>query len=111
MVRAAALSLALLLTASLPAASQHREMSVLGSGSNSCASWITGDVAGDYQAVGWILGYWSGANSFSETPSNGFSVDVVGIVERVRMECQQRPDWALLHVANLVYKEYQREGR
>jgi hypothetical protein len=110
-MRATALALLFLLTSSLPTIAQHREISALGSGTNSCAAWLTGNAADDYQAVGWILGYWTGANSFSTTPSNGVTVDVTGIVERIRLECQRRPDWALLHVAKLVYTEYQREGR
>lgn len=100
----------LLLTAH-PVAAQNAQLTVLGSGQSSCATWSTGNNAQDFQSVGWILGYWSGANRFGSTPNNGDSVDVAGIVERVRLECKQRPDWILYHVVGLVYDEYARENR
>lgn len=95
----------------MPSLAQDRSISVIGSGQSSCAAWITGNASADYQAVGWILSFWSGSNRFSQSPNNGDTVDVAGLVQRVRMECERRPDWVLMHVAGLVYDEYQREGR
>lgn len=105
------LALSALIISVMPSLAQDRSISVIGSGQSSCAAWITGSSSEDYQAVGWILGFWSGSNRFSNTPNNGDTVDVAGVVQRVRMECERRPDWILMHVAGLVYDEYQREGR
>jgi hypothetical protein len=78
---------------------------MFGIGRLSCASWI-GNPAEELDAKSWIMGYWSGLNTYN--PNNrlvGQSTDANGVFAEVRLVCRQHPSLPLYDAIRTVYDQ------
>jgi hypothetical protein len=76
---------------------------MFGFGRLSCANWVNNPLT-ENEAVGWILGYWTGLNTFSSNPLVGHLTDGQSIVAEVRRACGQYQLERILDVEFEIYK-------
>jgi hypothetical protein len=93
-----------------PAGAQPVQVMVSGIGRMSCASWLA-DSASEFEGSAWLLGFWTGANFWSDTHTVGASTDALGIIESAKKLCRDDPAATLATVASKLYRTFQQEGR
>jgi len=101
--RAALIFIVVALPCSQVSQAQTQFGTMFGLGRLSCAKWVNNRLT-ENEAVGWILGYWTGLNTFNSDPLVGHLTDGQNIVAEVRRACWQHPSQRILDVEFEIYK-------
>lgn len=105
------LGIAVAMAASQPAFSQDRAVQIRGIGRSSCASWLS-TPAKEAEGTVWVLGFWTGANAFSEgSGSVGSTTDAEGILALVKRRCAADPSALLMSAVTQAYIGMQTSNR
>ena len=99
----------LLLIAINQASAQNRGQA-FGIGMASCGTWA-GNPSLSPAIEAWILGFWTGSNTYSSNRLVGHSTDAHGVIEEVRRICLASPSTSLLLATNQVHSQMMKEGR
>jgi hypothetical protein len=93
------------------AAQSTTEFYTLGTGTYSCANWLSRP---EYERDGaeWIFGYWSGLNLLNvENHAVGSRSDGAAILGETRKICLTEPSTRLPDAVNHVYHQFQQAGK
>ncbi len=92
------------------APAQDHETLVFGIGRASCATWLA-DSQSEYEGSAWIMGFWTGANTWGESGLTGASTDAAGVIESVKVLCRKDPAMLLMTAVSKLYLKFKNEGR
>jgi hypothetical protein len=91
------------LSGALASAQDARGRYMFGIGRSSCATWQS-SLRYRYEGEAWILGFWSGLNSFNTQDSAvGSQTDGEGVIAEVKKVCDKGPSTSLSDAVEVVY--------